>query len=183
MMLEAAGRNEILEEKEFTSWAKSNYTTIDQWEKDAKENSIEKLESIGHLIIEEKKKFLFTRKEYHLTEQGESLQENIYKYINYLYDYSLLNEHEAANVKIWDVIMIWAGFLGITEVVRKQFERLYPKYLEETVYRGNSIYLATSLTRNVSRARTTARSSGAGGGTSIGGGGGSFGGGSGGGTR
>ena len=133
-----------------------------------------------------KKKFFMNFKENHLTPNGFKVEENIYKYINYLYDYSLLNENEAVNVKIWDRIMIWAGFLGITEVVEKQFEKLYPKYTQETVYTGNSIYLASALTRNVSNARSSAKSSassGMGGSTSIGGGGGSFGGGSGGGTR
>ena len=81
--------------------------------------------------------------------------------------------------------MVWAGALGLTEVVRKQFENLYPRYDTETAYTGNSIYFTHMLTRNVARAATptSTRSSGMGGSSSIGGGGGSFGGGSGGGTR
>src|SRR5699024_4522141 len=107
-------------------------------------------------------------------------------YINYLYDYSLLNEHEAVNVKIWDNIMIWAAVLGLTEIVRKQFEKLYPNYSRETIYTGNSIYYSHILSRNISaatRSAATVRTSGGGGFSSTGGGGGSFGGGSGGGTR
>ena len=186
MLLSASGGDNILQEKEFTKWASKNYTAIDSWEKRAKNSSIEKLEKLGYLQTVTKKKFFMNFKEQHLTPSGFRLEENIYKYINYLYDYSLLNENEAVNVKIWDRIMIWAGFLGIAEVVEKQFDKLYPQYRVETVYTGNSIYLATALTQNVSAARTSAStraSSGMGGSTSIGGGGGSFGGGSGGGTR
>lgn len=186
MLLDAAGEDNVLQEKEFVKWARTNYSQIDKWEKKAKDKSIDKLETLGYVRIEKKKKFFITTKDTQLTERGLTVEERIYKYINYLYDFSLLNEHAAVNVKIWDRIMIWAGFLGITEVVSKQFENIYPQYTNESVYRGNSIYLAHALTQNVSSARSSAsssRSSGMGGGTSIGGGGGSFGGGSGGGTR
>lgn len=184
MMLDAAGKNEILEEREFTKWARSNTSKIDLWEKRVKDESKDRLVELGHLEEFEKKVLFFKTKDYKITEKGTELQANIYKYINYLHDYSLLNEHEAINVKIWDNIMVWAGFLGLTEVVRKQFEKLYPRYVQETVYRGNSIYLSHHLARNISQAKVAAtRSSGGGGGTSMGGGGGSFGGGSGGGTR
>lgn len=184
MMLIAAGKNEILEESEFTKWAKSNVTKLNDWEKRVKEHSISKLEKMGYIDIFEKRAFLFKTEKYELTEKGKELENNIYKYINYLNDFSLLNEHEAVNVTIWDNIMIWAGFLGLTAVVSKQFQKLYPRYGEETIYRGNTIFLTHHLARNISQAKVaTTRSSGGGGGTSIGGGGGSFGGGGGGGTR
>jgi predicted membrane protein DUF2207 len=184
MMLKAAGKNEILEESEFTKWAKSNVTELNDWEKRVKENSINKLEEMAYIEILEKRAFLFKTEKYELTEKGKELETKIYKYINYLHDFSLLNEHEAVNVTIWDNIMIWAGFLGLTEEVSRQFKKLYPRYGEETVYRGNTILLTHHLARNISQAKvTTTRSSGGGGGTSFGGGGGSFGGGSGGGTR
>lgn len=186
MMLTAAGSNEILEEKEFTKWAMSNYSKIDRWEKELKDYSINRLEELGYLVITEKKVLFFKMQDYELTEKGKELEANIYKYINYLNDYSLLNEHEAINVKLWDNIMIWAGFLGLTEVVSKQFEKLYPNYTQETVYRGNTIFLTSHLASNISQAKAQAqasRSSGSGGGSSMGGGGGFSGGGSGGGTR
>ena len=188
MMVSAAGINEILEENEFTKWAKSNVSKIDSWEKRVKENSIDKLEELGYIDIIEKKVLFFKKKDYELTETGNELEEKIYKYINYLYDFSLLNEHQAVNVRIWDNIMVWAGFLGLTEEVSKQFERLYPNYTQETVYTGNTIFLTHHLARSVSQSRVSASSSsgssgGFGGGSSIGGGGGSFGGGGGGGVR
>lgn len=184
MMIDAAGTNEMLEEKEFTKWASKHYSKIESWEERVKDDSSKKLQELGYLTIEEKKILFFKTQKIVLTPKGEELEERVYKYINYLYDFSLLNENEAINVKIWDNIMIWAAALGLTEVVSKQFEKLYPRYQAETVYRGNSIYLAHALTRNVARAATSSsRSSGSGGSSSLGGGGGSFGGGSGGGTR
>lgn len=187
MMLDAAGPNEILEEKEFTKWAAKNRSKIEKWEKNIKNLSAQKLQELNYLEMVEKKVLFFKSHTVQLTGKGEELEKNIYKYVNYLHDFSLLNEHEAINVTIWDNIMIWAAALGITEVVSKQFEKLYPRYQAETVYRGNSIYLAHALTRNVARAAappaSTTRSGGGGGFSSGGGGGGSFGGGSGGGVR
>lgn len=182
MLISASEGKKVLEQKAFTKWISKNLKLLDSWEKKLKSMSIEKLEFLGHLEIEEEKKIFITRTKHYLTKTGFDIEEKIYKYINYLYDYSLLNEHEAINVKIWDIIMIWAGFLGITHTVSKQFEKLYPNYRKESAYRGNSIYLASSLTRSVTSARSSSGSSGVGGGTSVGGGGGSFGGG-GGGTR
>lgn len=184
MMLSAAGANEILEENEFTKWAKSNISKIDNWEKKVKKNSIEKLKALGYIDVIEKKVLFFKSEKYELTQKGKELEENIYKYINYLYDFSLLNEHQAVNVRIWDNIMVWAGFLGLTEEVSAQFEKLYPNYSQETVYTGNTIFLTHHLARNISQGRVSASSTGSsggfGGGSSMGGGGGSFGGGGGG---
>ncbi len=188
MMLTAAGSNKILEENEFTKWAGKNTSKIEKWEKQVRENSIQKLEALGYLDISENKILFINFPKYELSEKGKQLEANIYKYINYLYDFSLLNEHRAINVKIWDNIMVWAGFLGLTDLVLKQFEKLYPNYRQETVYSGNTIFMTHHLARNISQAKSsasssTSASSGMGGGSSMGGGGGSFGGGSGGGVR
>lgn len=122
--------------------------------------------------------------EYVLTEKGEDLKGNFYKYINYLHDYSLLNEHEAVKMKIWDQIMVWATLLGLTKVVRKQFQTLFPNYEQESLYSEQVLDSTESFARESTsqRSSTTSRSSGRGGSTSSGGGAGSYGGGSG-GTR
>ena len=79
--------------------------------------------------------------------------------------------------------MIWAAFLGLTDVVRKQFTKLYPKYEQETIYSSGTLRSTNSFSQSVSDAQTQSRNSGSGGSTSSSGGGGSFSGGSGGGTR
>lgn len=162
---------------------KTNHKKLNDWEKRVIKLSTQKLQDAGYIELREKKKWLlFITEDYELTEAGQELEDNIYKYVNYLHDFSLLNEHEAANVKIWDEIMIWAAFLGLTDVVREQFRALYPKYEQETVYSDESLGSSHSFSHSASSARVTS-SSGGGGASSSGGGGGSFGGGSGGGTR
>lgn len=55
-----------------------------------------------------------------MTTKTEQFKDNVYMFENYLNDFSLLNEHEPVNVKLWDELMIWAALLGITTVVYKE---------------------------------------------------------------
>lgn len=182
MMLSAAGSNRILEKNEFTQWAKENYTSIEYWKEDAKDRSLNKLMEKGYVELEEKRFLFKTRRRYVLTNKGTRLENNIHKFVNYLHDFSLLNEHEAVNVKLWDTLMIWAGLLGLTKVVYKEFKKLYPYYEVESIYKEKGVYTASNYSQTASRAAVTG-SSGGGGTSSSSGGSGSFGGGSGGGTR
>lgn len=184
MMLGAAGSNDILESNEFSTWARKNHKKLMTWEKNMIKTSTKKLQDLGYIHLQKKGKFLIKTEDYELTAKGAELEKDIHKYANYLRDFSLLNEHEAVNVKIWDDIMIWAALLGLTDVVQKQFKKIYPNYAKETVYSGSSIYYASAFSSSTASARTPSSSSSGGGGySSGGGGGGSFGGGSGGGTR
>jgi len=186
-MLEAAGTDGVLQEKEFTRWARKHSTKLHNWEVKVKKHSQKKLEQDGFVTITEKKTFFLTKRDVQLTEEGKELEKQIYQFANYLQDYSLLNERDAVNVKIWDQLMIWAAMFGITEEVSKQFKNLYPSYVNESLYSDRTLLLTTMLATRVSDAQTagqTNSSSGGGGGfSSMGGGGGSFGGGSGGGVR
>lgn len=123
------------------------------------------------IIDKSPKQDLTIRETEKLTSSGEAIEKKVHQYINYLHDYSLLNEHTAINVKIWDEIMIWAAVLGQTGVVRRQFRRLYPKYEQETVYGGESVFLTTSFTQSASKGRKSGGIAGGGGSTSSGGGG------------
>lgn len=182
MLKEAAGDNQVLEGKEFSEWANKHASEIEDWTADMKDQSLKLLEKQGYILIEQKKMLLFFTKEIHVhTPKAQELEERIYKFVNYLSDYSLLNEQGSVNVALWDKWMIWAGFFGITEEVMKEFKKVYPEYESESVYHTGSLYYASQLSRTVSE--SAIRASGGGGSSSMGGGGGSFGGGSGGGTR
>jgi uncharacterized membrane protein YgcG len=183
MMLSASDSNDILKQQKFATWAAKNKENLMKWEKDLLKESAKKLAGMGYFDLQMKRRLLYKMEMYKITEAGQKQEEKVYQYVNYLHDYSLLDEHEAINVKIWDLMMIWAYLLGLTKVVRKQFKRLYPQYEEETIYPESSLYAIDSFSESVSDARTPDRGSGGGGTTSSGGGGGSYGGGSGGGTR
>jgi len=184
-MLRASDQNFQLDQESFAKWVSYNESSLKRWEDQVYKASERKMIEEGYLSRQRRGNLFFKSQEYALTEKGEELEENFYKYINYLHDYSLLNEHEAVNVKIWDQIMVWATLLGLTKVVRKQFQTLYPNYEQESLYSEQILDSTESFTRESTSQRSsgTSRSSGGGGSTSSGGGAGSYGGGSGGGTR
>ena len=183
MMFRAAGSDEILQEKEFTKWTERNKKRLINWERRVINQSLKTTKQLGLVESQEKKVLFFKRKNIVLTKAGEEFEKKVHQYINYLHDFSLLNEHEPINVNIWDEIMIWAALLGRTKEVTKQFKKLYPNYDKDTIYTGNTVYLSHSMSSSTASSRAKIDGSGSGGSTSSSGGGGSFGGGSGGGTR
>lgn len=183
MFIAAENAEGKLQTSDFTKWVEKNRQTMRSWEKDAEEKSIEELKKLGIFQTKERKTLFLKREIDESTASGNELKEAIFKYMNYLEDYSLLNEHEAINVTIWDEIMIWAAVLGITDEVYKQFQALYPAYKDESIYSPTMITASNSYGQTISSARSYVNHGGGGGSVSGGGGGGSFGGGSGGGTR
>lgn len=124
---------------------------------------------------------------------------------NFLSDFTLIGERSAPEVGVWKKYMVMAASLGIADKVAKNFEKLFPKMMEEyareanmldpttTYYVLNSIgrhsnammssALKRQAEREAARAAAQRRSGGGGGSISFGGGGGGFGGGHGGGSR
>src|SRR5699024_1990564 len=92
MMLQAAGYNEVLENDKFTKWARKNYKKIEKWEKKTRDYSLEELQDLGYVNLEEKKVLFFKKNDFVKTEKGEELEKKVHKFVNYLYDFSLLNE-------------------------------------------------------------------------------------------
>lgn len=179
----SASKDDVLTEDDFKKWSTKHYKRISKWENKLKKDSLQKMNEAGYL---DKKteyilKLIPIEKE-ELTEIGREFEGNVYMFMNYLKDYSLLNEHEPVNVKLWDEYMIWAALLGITDVVYEQFKVIYPQYEQESSFTPIMLSNVTSYSSTVNSAISSA-ASGGGGSSSIGGGGGSFGGGSGGGTR
>lgn len=187
MFIDAAGNDYELEKAEMVRWTRRNRRTMRDWEDRVRKSSLKILIEKG-IVLEKDRGFLsFIGKPYEETRESEQLEEHTLKFYQYLQDYSLLNEHDAVNVKLWDDFMIWAAFLGIADEVYKQFRQLYPEYERDSLYTYSVISLSTSLSSSVSSAKSYTDNSGSGGGggsiSGGGGGGGSFGGGSGGGTR
>lgn len=128
-----------------------------------------------------------------LTDEGVKVREDWVRFSNYLQDFSLIEEKEAADVTLWDTLLIGAVALNMGEQVEKQFKDLYPNYQQESVFYGNDYdYSLTDffiysqlMSQNYQSGYLSTLSSSAGGGgfSSLGGGGGSFGGGGGGGAR
>ena len=179
---DAAGANNVLEADEFKKWSYAHDTSVTGWPSAAV--------TAGRSI-------------WNSASQEERCHAIEFK--NYLNDFTLASEREAPEVGLWKKYMILAASLGIADKVFKNFEKLFPKVMEEYAQQTNMLDMATSynvlrsLNNNSSSMMTSAlnrqaqrraaaaaaqrRSSGGGGSISFGGGGGGFGGGHGGGSR
>ena len=187
MIKKRANSEGMITDREIAKWAERNHRQLRAWEKSVMQESTRMLQSENHLKQLEKKVLFLTSVYYRLTDSGKELEKNVYKYVNYLHDYSLLHEHEAVNVKLWDEMMIWAAYLNLTSVVMKQFAKIYPQYLEETKFKEDTLrrtrHMASTVSERRRKSEQRARSSGSGGRASRRGGGRSYGGGRGGGVR
>lgn len=131
----AAGKNGILEPKEFAKWCKKNYTLIDEWFSDFIENEQKELEK--KKLIKPKKETVaasfgrtksITLKAVSPTLLDEAIHLKGLK--KFLLDFSIMPEREYFEVEIWEEYLIFAQLLGIADKVEKQFKKLYPDFNE-----------------------------------------------------
>ena len=182
MMREASGSDNILQDKEFSRWAKKNPTKVSKWTKEALKIGQADLAAGGYF-------------------EGKSLNANgkekaceLVGFKKYLEDFTLLSERHTEEVVLWRDYLCLAALFGIAEKVAKELQDINPEAFEEVIgydYATMNTILYTS--RRLSEAITNsiaaqeASRSGAGGGfggaSSFGGGGGFSGGGFGGGGR
>lgn len=192
MIKNQAKRDGVITDREIARWAKRDARKLRNWEQDVLRESAESLASQQYTKKNERRVFFMKKTNYTFTAQGNQIAGNVYRFINYLHDYSLLHEHDAINVKLWDEMMIWASYLNLTKVVMDQFKQMYPNYATESKFQERSLYRSAAMARVASenrrqelrrQAEQRKRSSGGGGRVSRGGGSGASGGGRGGGIR
>ncbi|MDD4541145.1 MAG: DUF2207 domain-containing protein [Eubacteriales bacterium] len=188
MVVEAAGEDQILSEKEFNSYVKKNISSFNSWTEsvESKSETVMTYESYLEEFSEKVLK-VFTRKRLEITPKGQELGDNIVGFKNYLKDFSLLEERGVSHVGLWQDFMIWAAFMGIAEEVYEQLKIVNPQVEYQMPYSTQTIlmthYFANAVQSTQRSANAASSARGAGGSSFGGGGGGSFGGGMGGGSR
>lgn len=191
---EASGSNGILEEKEFEKWCQKNYTKMEAWFEKVNIYQENTLEAKKILIKQTQHRkilgirFPVVKQIYSPAFREEMLHVAGFK--KFLLEFSLIEEKQILDVKLWEEYLIFASILGIADKVEKELGRLYPEFNQQSNIDIMYTTMATRAfvyagVRNSSVANSAAqmRSSGGGGFSSFGGGGGSFHGGGGGGTR
>ena len=177
-MYEASGKNHILEEKEFSTWAKSHNSALARWTTGVKSRGLEKLRSGG----------FYQSGQY--TPAGQKENRKIVGFRKFLEDTTLIKERTTPEVTLWRNYLIFASLIGIADKVAKELKDIDPVVFEQScsmAYRDMSsvINLTNSYANVLSRyayvPSTSSYSGGSLGGFSRSGGGGhsSFGGGGG----
>src|SRR5699024_8363856 len=104
-----ASTDGVLRQDDFRRWSSKNHKLVSKWEEELMEKSLTKFEEEGFLKRKESKAFGKYYKKNIMTTNTEQFKDNVYMFENYLNDFSLLNEHEPVNVKLWGELMICAA--------------------------------------------------------------------------
>lgn len=185
MMKDASGKDEILQEKEFSKWSRRNYRRVNKWIESSLESGRDSLEAAS--LIEGQR----------YTPKGQAEARKLLGFKKFLNDFTLVGERTSREVGLWQDYLVFASIFGIADKVAKELHDIDPQFFEEVMaYDFNTVnwilwrnsMLSNSITNaQVRAADAMSRSSGSfggfGGGTSFGGGGGFSGGGFGGGAR
>lgn len=182
-MMIKASIDGILEEDEFTKYAKKNYEKVLNWFESAEKYGRDLYVNDG-LVSKQKGK-------YYIDDKVKSEAIELAGLKKFLQEFSTIDKKEAIEVKLWKEYLMYAQIFGIADRVAKQFEKLYPEVLTDMNsynFDINDIIILNNMSRNVVHAASAARSaaqsySSGGGGFNVGGGGGGSFGGGGGGTR
>ena len=193
----ASNGNGILEENEFSNYAKHNFEKLNDFLSDfyfAGRNALSQNQCY---------KKIFTKDICYLTDIGKSQLTEAIGLKKFLEDFTMIDEREIKEVSIWDSYLVYATLFGVSDKVIKQMKKVYPQELIDQ-QQVNIDYLERSyiysrmfdnmIVRNYTRYHHVNQSmfgnsgwagsiGGFGGSISSGGGGGFSGGGMGGGTR
>ena len=187
-LMRAASGDGILETKELEKWAKKNYSKYLNLFSIISSSEITRLKGEGHIYKRTTKEECKYKNVMDDTIYKDSTE--LFGLKKFLEEFSLINEKEVIEVKLWDQYLMFAHLFGIADKVAKQLKNLYPeviKDLEEkgidigTIHYINTLSSSSVKAASAAKAAAEAYSSGGGGFSSGGGGGGSFGGGGGGG--
>lgn len=181
ILKEAAGKDHILQDKEFSRWSASSESrrkTLNAWNDSVGDEGRRSLVSDGYMSPAGKWKEA-------VRPQGERLV----GFRKFLKDFTILSERASTDVNVWNDYLVYAAMFGIADKVAKELGDINPQLFEETVYGDyTTAYYVVRMTQRLSvslMAASVAYKSAAGGGgrSSFGGGGGFSGGGFGGGVR
>ena len=181
LLKNAAGNDEILQEKEMDGYFYSHPDAIRDFVNNAAENGKNELMQKQGL---KKSSLRFIDD---LTEKGRAELAESIGLRKYLSEFSLISERELSESAIWKDYMVYAVLYGIGDKVMEQLRKLYPNGIPQEYNFEESLYAAMCCRRCVYdatvRKETEARMAGGGGSSSHYGGGGFSGGGCGGGSR
>ncbi len=181
IMLNASDKNKVLTINSFILYAKKNYEKINSWFSSILSLQVKKLK-MKKLVTEEISQVLKIKQEI----PNETIREEAIKLAGlkkYFKKFTLIENKNIDQVKIWEEYLIFATLLGVAKKVNKKLKKLYPEFVEYIDYDIMDILFINSMSRslvNISASQHRMNSGGSGF-SSFGGGGGSFGGGAGGG--
>ena len=181
LLLESAGEDGILQEKELEKYSYKNPKKINNIVKSIRNAGEQEFITLGGFIKGAGNCIK------NLSDKGKEELSEVVGLKKYLDEFTLIAEREITEVSLWKEYMIYATLFGIADKVINQFKQVYPEKIPEFETYNRNVIIAHSyyhsMHRSAQRAMQAKRASGGGGRASFGGGGGFSGGGHGGGSR
>jgi len=137
----AAGEDKVMEEKEFSTWARSHSRTIYDWADKAKTEARSKLRDRGW----------YQNGKY--TDGGRQEARRLLGLKNFLDDFTLVKERETIEARLWKEYLVYAALFGMADKVAKQLKDIDPAFFQE-----NMAYDVSSLPTILSAADVFASS-------------------------
>lgn len=118
-MYEASGENHILEEKEFSKWARTHTGTLIAWTSRVKSDGLNALRNKSYYA---QGKF---------TPEGQAENRKILSFKKFLEDATLIRERTTPEVALWQDYLIFASLIGVAEKVAKELKDINPVVFEK----------------------------------------------------
>ena len=118
-MYEASGKNHILEEKEFSTWAKSHNSTLSKWTTSVTSGGLSALRSGG----------FYQGGKY--TATGTAENRKVVGFKKFLEETTLIKQRTTPEVALWQEYLIYASLLGIADKVAKELKDIDPVVFEQ----------------------------------------------------
>ena len=161
MMYEASGDNHILEDKEFSKWAKGHTSRLIKWTSEVKESGLSGLRSGGFY------------KSGQFTDSGQKENRKLIGFKKFLEDTTLIKERTSPEVTLWREYLVFASLIGIADKVAKELKDIDPVVFEQACSMAYTdmtrVINLTNSYSNVFRRYSTPVSTYSGGGGSLGG--------------
>lgn len=122
MLGKAAGKDRVLDDKEFSAWARSNSDEVYDWSMTNSELSAVFLDEKGWR----------TRGRY--SEEGKKQTRALVGLKNFLGSYTLVKERETFEAGVWKEYLVYAALFGIADKVAAQLKDLDPSFFKEFPY-------------------------------------------------
>ena len=120
LLKSAAGEDKVLQEKEFSTWAKANSKQVYEWTSNATREARSQLGIEGWY------------KNGKYTPQGKVHASNVVGFKNFLNDFTLVDQRETFEASLWKEYLVYAALFGIADKVAKQLKDIDPSLFRET---------------------------------------------------
>ncbi len=145
MMFEASGPNRILEEKEFSAWARKHETRLVNWTNSVKATGLNKLRTGGY----------YNASKY--TDEGRAENRKVIGFKKFLEETTLIKQRTSPEVTLWREYLIFASLIGIAEQVAKELKDIDPVVFEKAYTMPyNDMSRVIRLTNSYSRVMDSA---------------------------